>query len=303
VDYRAYFFPVKYVITQNAVTVLKKYTPYAGILMGQPDYANIETVNRISVTNATWTVDRDGYINVGVRRQNSTLMNEWINLYIDEKLVYSDFDRTNNTQSPDRYSNVLPVSKGDVIRIEAGPGTAAETLIYCYYIPPKAVPNLFVEGADLQTSSDIGKVNINPDDKTMTVNGEIGTGTNGIQYLINRPDLWANGVEIDFGNGLYGMRRAGTIPGTIAAGTVDTQVLLTVSDYTAFVLRNYGGSWDSGDGCLHAMIGLTNTTSFTSSWSSIWFVHTLTPAQLQLRTQAGAVRTNSPYDVWITYKK
>jgi hypothetical protein len=287
VDYRAYFFPVKYVITQNAVTVLKKYTPYAGILMGQPDYAATETTNRITASGGQWTVERDGYGRCsGVAIGSSQI---GLQVYINGQRVTGSY-----VYPVTQFDNVVihPVSKGDVVLINV---IGTMTSIGCYFIPPKAVPNLFVEGADLQTSSDIGKVNINPDDKTMTVNGEIGTGTNGIKYSINRPDLWANNVEINFGSGLYGFRKTG-----VASGNAQVNIgMLSVAI--------------AGSAKLIAQGGFVTPENSNPSYITTFPVPDLAKGfiiqdngygiNLIIAAITSGSRTDAPYDVWVTYRK
>jgi hypothetical protein len=69
--------------------------------------------------------------------------------------------------------------------------------------------------------------------------------------LTNRPDLWAVGVEYDFGNGLYGARFTGTTP-TYAAGsrtTIQLGAALGIPATTKVVAT--GGYWTYGtDGTL-----------------------------------------------------
>jgi hypothetical protein len=285
-----YFIPVKFILTQNAVTVLKKYTPYAGLLMGQPDYSNQETVNRTPETVLSWTCDRDGYVSLTGASANTADRGTW---YINGKTVYIPVPQ------PRIDTVIIPLSKGDVVSRNEDSKWLPQATGSCYFIPPKNVPNLFVEGADMQSSSDIGKANINPDDKTMSINGEIGTGTNGIQYSISRPDLWANGVEINFGQNLFGYRTQGTQTSTSADQVISTDIMPISTPLSTFKLLSMGGNFDAGNGYCQSPIGSTNLISGFTNCGFIW----LTATNVVLRIKTGTVRTDAQYDVWFTYKK
>jgi hypothetical protein len=295
-DYKAYFFPVKYTITQNAVSVINKLTPYAGKFIGQPDYAATETINRITASGGQWTVDRDGYVRCsGVAIGSSQI---GLQVYINSQRITGSY-----VYPVAQFDNVVihPVSKGDVVLINI---IGTMTSIGCYFIPPKTVPPLFVEGADLQSSGDIGKVNIDPEDKTMSVNGEIGTGTNGIQYSLNRPDLWPVKTEINFGNNLIGQRFTGNI--TAAAQTLVYIKLFDVNINT-FRIINQGG-WFTNPGFNKIPVSIQSGTvnNDPSVVEKCW-------ALIQLRSADSTVFFNSwandrsdkdyPYDVWVTYNK
>jgi hypothetical protein len=63
---------------------------------------------------------------------------------------------------------------------------------------------------EIQSSSDIGKVKVDDTAKTMTVSGETAV-SGGVVYSINRPDKWIANTELDFGGGLYGYLRTGSM--------------------------------------------------------------------------------------------
>jgi hypothetical protein len=287
VAYDAYFYPVRYVVTPNAASVIGKLTPAVAKFIGQPDYKNRESTNRITVSNGTWKVDRDGYVTVGVSTTAAAV--EWLTLYINNVLVYRDVSR--NAVSPDTIQTVVPVSKDDVITLGAQP----EAGMFCYFIPPLTPPSLFVEGADLQSSTATGKVKIDPETKTMSVSGEIDTtGT----YSINRPDLWAANVEINFGSGLYGRRATGTFTET-TSGTINEIVL---TPYTVVSLLNSGGWWNFGEGTRCMVNAPMGNSSAITYWSNL-FIHT-TEKTIKFRSVSGNNRTaTTTYDIWITYTK
>jgi hypothetical protein len=110
------------------------------------------------------------------------------------------------------------------------------------------------------------------------------------QYSLNRPDLWPDRVEIDFGSGLYGKRFSGTFTGTtvtsIAMGIVGTTP-------ATFKVVNMGG---------HAILNSATNGGFAFGHGEIYVVGDNTYKQV-LRIDSTDTRTNAPYDVWVTYRK
>ncbi|MDR1876129.1 MAG: hypothetical protein LBQ84_00750 [Flavobacteriaceae bacterium] len=103
-----------------------------GGLMMVPDYANQETINRISTVSGTWTVDRVGFINARFDQGNAS----W---RIDGK------DLGNNHSEPNKI--FIPVMPKNVVSMSVNSGSP--TNIYCFFIPPKLVqklPPIIVEG-------------------------------------------------------------------------------------------------------------------------------------------------------------
>jgi hypothetical protein len=140
-----------------------------------------------------------------------------------------------------------------------------------------------------KSSDDIGKVKIDSTDKTMTTNGEI--GVNGAsQVSINRPDLWTAGVEYDFGNGLYGYRKQGTITSVAGEGELTS----IISNAGATKLISSGGSIDRGDAISIAV----NGTLFTFV-SSVYYQ----TGNINMYSVDAEARADAPYDIWVIYKK
>ena len=92
-----------------------------------PDYANMETINRISTNHGTWVVDRDGFIRAG----GSTSANGRVYVSID--------GQPTDTRNLIGYSAtaILPVKAGQTVSIEVDQGVFVAA--YCYFIPPVTV--------------------------------------------------------------------------------------------------------------------------------------------------------------------
>jgi hypothetical protein len=276
--YAAYFYPVKHIVTPNAASVVGKLTPAVAKFIGQPDYSKQETINRTPAGTLSWLCDRDGYIHFTGASASSAMRGGF---YINGISVYVPIPEA-------RVENIIvPISKGDIASRNGDEFWLSSNMGACYFIPPLTPPSLFVEGADLQSSTATGKVKIDPETKTMSVSGEIDTtGT----YSINRPDLWAANVEINFGSGLYGQRFMGML--TIGAGGDDNTVFSNTASASKIV--SLGGYFFEGaSNCavpfiipqnpIYATIFVNNGIHFTS--------------------KSNSARNNAPYDIWVTYTK
>ena len=124
-------------------------------------------------------------------------------------------------------------------------------------------------------------------------------------YDITRPDLWPVGQEIFFGNGLYGVRKTGTV-----TATADTRVWTDVITFATGVLPSIvqSGGWIKwGDEGQHdykypvnsAMTNLTGWGATLGAWSVIRTAN----SQIALWNTSGLARTDAPYDIWVTYTK
>ena len=114
----------------------------AGGEMMTPDYANMETDNRITAVGGSWTADRSGFVKIhGIGKEGTGTDSFRIN--INEELV-----SINRTQAQDGtatsakmliHSEILPIAKGDVISIPS----AYNNSLGCYFIPPKFIKKEF----------------------------------------------------------------------------------------------------------------------------------------------------------------
>jgi hypothetical protein len=112
--------------------VVKMWEPPYGMagVMIVPDYAAMESQNRVTTTGGTWTADRTGFVFVQVFMEGG---NNVIAL-INNKVVI-------RKGQGDAGTDVFAVSKGDVVDLRNESSTGAGTLNYCvvYFIPPKFV--------------------------------------------------------------------------------------------------------------------------------------------------------------------
>jgi hypothetical protein len=152
-------------ISQEIPDIYTDATRLPQMFMGAPDYAQMETTNRITAATSTWTVERDGY----VRFQINAAPTVTVTFMINGKSVSlaSNYWSSQGCVT----AGVLPVIKGDVISIANGENASSYTAFWnCYFIPPKSTAGMGVTGADLVSSLDQGKVAIDADTHTMSVN-------------------------------------------------------------------------------------------------------------------------------------
>jgi hypothetical protein len=97
-----------------------------------PDYSNQETVNRITANNGTWTVNRNGFVNLKVIAANITPAVFKIN-----NVVVDDSGIQNNTGYNTKSSGIYAVAANDIIQISV---TGSFVSCSCYFIPPKITP-------------------------------------------------------------------------------------------------------------------------------------------------------------------
>jgi hypothetical protein len=292
-----YFIPIKWTVSQNALAQVNKLTPMLATFDGGPDYAKIETVNRVtSVTGSgyayrtnIWTVEKDGYAECRLVTTESAYGME---ILVNNTWVFGN--TTRNALSGDTTTYTVKISAGDKIQI--GGNISSLSAYFMYFIPPREPQPIFVEGADIQSSIDIGKATIDAVDKTISIAGEYATYNNTV-YSINRPDKWPVNQELDFGDGLYGQRITGTYSYTAGAAeglVINKNVGMTkligysgeinLNDTQAFPLNYFYGN--SGTSPNHYYRCFRSGGNFTA------YVYSLSNSI-----------TNKPYDIWITYTK
>ena len=128
-------------------------------LIGPPDYQNIETTNRITENGGSWTADRDGHVALARGKTGGGY---------DSGSAWFSIDGVDVSGStPYGLYTVEPISKGQTVLFTSN---VAVSNVICRFIPPKSVAPMFITGADMQSSTDNGKVSIDPATKTMSVN-------------------------------------------------------------------------------------------------------------------------------------
>jgi len=108
-----------------------------------PDYANMESTNRITVSDGTWTADRDGFVSAGAQNVTSS-----VKVSINAKEVFRSYGNS-TAFTP---VTVLPVKRGDVVLVNASAGGPV-----CYFIPPVATVPKVINPAYSTTEVDTGK--------------------------------------------------------------------------------------------------------------------------------------------------
>ena len=123
--------------------------------------------------------------------------------------------------------------------------------------------------------------------------------------LLNRPDLWTIGTEYNFGGGLYGIRKTGTI--TAAADERVQTAIITVTGGNNPNIINSGGWIKWGDeGNNDYKYPINSTMTGLTGWGSIegaWSVMRTGNTQIALQNTSGLARSNQAYDVWVLYTK
>jgi hypothetical protein len=166
--------------------------------------------------------------------------------------------------------------------------------IFLVYLNEQKVPYMIVNKGALVSDNAIGKGEIN-DDGTLSISGELGTGTDGSKVSINRPDKWTPGIEYEFGDGLYGIRITG-------AFTVNknTQIIVELTPFVVNGIVSYGGWWNLGEGSKMAMQSATPGQAYVS-----WLYERTDDHHICFGTYTTFDRNlnNGKFDVWVTYSK
>jgi hypothetical protein len=155
-----------------------------------------------------------------------------------------------------------------------------------------------------------GFMTVSDYEKRESLAGNIGIGTNGIQYSINRPDLWAMNVEIDFGNGLYG-RRANRSGDAFAAWTefwlfYQTNIYLVSCGGIVKLTRADNGyvvAFPVGSPSYGSNISSMPAFPFNVGFSIESAYPPISTIAVVIRCAARFNITAYTCDLWITYKK
>lgn len=124
-----------------------------------------------------------------------------------------------------------------------------------------------------------------------------GSAPNKNSLLLTRPDLWTPGTEYDFGGGLYGYRRTGTIA---ASASTEYNITPFIPSTTTAKIVSYGGWVAYNDNGNQMQLGYNQAQSAGDSYSAALYVNN---NGIALTSCTNNTRTNAPYDVWVTYTK
>jgi hypothetical protein len=221
---------------------------------------------------------------------------------IDSKSVIINTSVSQTNEWDARDVSVF-VPEGGYIRIQfyiyQAPGTilfdrATTDGIFSIYLNEVNTPYMIANKGALVSSDETGKGKID-DDGTISISGELGTGTDGSKVSISRPDKWNAGIEYDFGGGLYGVRRTGSF-----ISPANTQVVVGLTSFVVNGLVSYGGWWNLGEGSKMAMQSASPGQAYVS-----WLYERTNDHLIVFGTYTTFERTsgNGQYDVWVTYTK
>jgi len=156
------------------------------------------------------------------------------------------------------YGGILPVKAGDTVEINNA-GLGAISSATCFFIPPRQI--------------------------------NIPISTN--------PHTWRDdGIEVNLGDGIFGIKRTGEI-----SSTANTRVFQTISAQadTSRRILDSGGWFDLGNNTIQA-IGHSNMNDAMSSIS--FSVVDISPiGDVRLFTRGSVVRNNAKFYVWVRYIK
>jgi len=127
--------PVVPMPTQPAEVANKDYADMIVGAFAVPDYSRIESVNRISTNNGTWTADRTGFVICGIYFTAATTRGGGLYFYINGNLIFAD---TIYNTTGHNIRRLIPVKKGNVVRFEFL-NSSGSFNITCYFIPPYVV--------------------------------------------------------------------------------------------------------------------------------------------------------------------
>jgi hypothetical protein len=115
------------------------------IMSEAPDYSAMETTNRLPNQTSSWTVDRDGYVQIFIRASVDSAGHCSLYILVNGKVVGGGIIPGSNTWAPAQYA-VPKVFKGDVVSFWTDMGSYSTS---GYWMPARykavPIPNLVVE--------------------------------------------------------------------------------------------------------------------------------------------------------------
>jgi hypothetical protein len=105
-----------------------------------PDYANMQTTNRITTLGGSWTNNQgDGFVSAGYNISQTPTAGGRIILQLNGKEVTGTIVTTGSGAGVIRF--LAPVKNGDIITVAHGDGFAGSGVTaFCYYIPSRKIP-------------------------------------------------------------------------------------------------------------------------------------------------------------------
>lgn len=121
------------------------------------------------------------------------------------------------------------------------------------------------------------------------------TSVDEIRFLVTRPDLWPANEEVNFGNGLYGIRKTGTI--TATAETTSRELL--ASDGMNVV--SFGGWFVMNSSKSIYAIGQSSDFAAGNYQSAV--LYSKSGGGVVLQSKCPVDRVDAEFDCWVTYTK
>ena len=125
--------------------------PFVNVINDIPDYANIETINRISTNEGTWTVDRDGFVRCQMRAisNRTDIVSMGIEFIVNNQIIAYSRSPVTAQSLPKELASTFPVKRGDTVQIK-GTGTQATfPTITCHYIPPHTIVHPTIQAGEV----------------------------------------------------------------------------------------------------------------------------------------------------------
>jgi hypothetical protein len=247
-----------------------------------PDYRNMESTNRMTITpgittsfddyyildSSLFTCDKLGFFVInGWAAMVYTSTCNWINTHVminNRTYTYNSkgYDITGDVAAD--FNLLSLFNKGDTIKVRLTTpvaNTIRDARIYCYYIPI-----LLISNEELMNTA-----------------------------IINRPDKWVKGTEYNFGDGLYGQIFTGSFSITTAnvGGTLGNLVL---ADH----IHSYGGEmWvdDNDPNTSIIPIGTNNSAISTGYYTCFPLINNY---YLKIGYNSAFINTYK-YDMWVKY--
>jgi len=126
--------PIVPMPTQPAEVANKEYADSILGSFATPDYARMESINRITAPDGTWTVDKNGFVMLHGDFTTTTAASLFFNYSINDKVVLTE-GNSNTTRVAMR--KVFAVKAGDVVKatLYYSGTTLSSSTVGCFFIP------------------------------------------------------------------------------------------------------------------------------------------------------------------------
>ncbi len=116
------------------------------------------------------------------------------------------------------------------------------------------------------------------------------------KFLLTRPDLWPENVEVSFLRGVWGKR----ITGTICARKNEWTDVCVIEDETSLHILNVGGVWQPAGERPGDILQSINTNTWSGS-ACVYYNRQKEIPQIVFTSMSVNDRADCVYDIWVTY--